>query len=247
MKTVNIKMIPLILILIFSNWASAAASSPNSKFNFAYVLEGDPDIAPSQVFDDGNKIFLQFSQQVELPIFYADDGQGKPGANPEKFELHSPYIVLSTIRPRLHLKLGSHHAVLINQNMKQTKGIEAITRTLGNIFFAKPSTQAEDSEKVTFPKKENIPPLNTTSESRSARPPFVFQVHNKESLSEALRQFLETQGWRLQWNTADDFMIHSAYVMYGLTLPELIHSILAEYQLHAKYMGNVVTVSAQFP
>jgi len=232
---------PAIIVLLTYMLISinaAAAGTISSKFNFYYALEGDTDIAPSQIFDNGTQIFLQFNQQAQLPEFYLDDGQGKPLTTPTKSELQSPYIVIHTLTPRLHLNLGQHHAVLVNQSMKQPKGLISSTKTLGAIFASKKEA----------PTKDLISPSNLApSNANTSQAKLIFQVRDREALSQALRNFLEAQGWRLLWNTPDDFVIHSAYVLYGSSLPQLINNVLSEFKLTAKYSGNAVIVSAHSP
>jgi Conjugal transfer protein len=245
MKTAHLKIIMLTFLLTMTQGVLAGNNAISSKFNFSYALEGDADIAPSQAFDDGNKIFLQFSQLSEIPNFFHDDGQGKASAQSELFEVQSPYIVINKLVPRLHLSLGPYHAVLVNQNMKQAKGTVSIARTIGAIFSSKQNVHGEETETQESIKMDTTKNTNPLDQSAQGHQPFIFQVRDREILSLALRNFLDQQGWRLQWNTPHDFMIHSAYVLYGKTLTELIRTLLSEYQLQANYSGNLVIVSTQ--
>jgi Conjugal transfer protein len=235
------------ILMTSSVLALAGPSSAATKFNFSYVLEGDEEIAPSQIFDDGNKIYLQFNLPPPLPEFYLDDGQGKPSLNSVKSELLSPYVVISTLTPRLHLHLGSHHAVMVNQNLKQPKGLTSITRTLGAIFSSKQKPTEIDFHNPDSLNDENLslPPTTKGEDQKGAK--LIFQVRNRESLAQALQNFLESQGWRLQWNHSEDFIIHSSYVMYGTELPVLVNSVVTEFKLRAKYLGNTVIVSPALP
>lgn len=45
------------------------------KINFGYKIYGDPGAAPSQVFDDGRHIYLQFKQDEAPPIPMTRDGK----------------------------------------------------------------------------------------------------------------------------------------------------------------------------
>jgi hypothetical protein len=88
------------------------------------------------------------------------------------------------------------------------------------------------------------PSLHAQSLLEQGHNTLIFQVHDREPLSQSIRIFLESQGWRLQWEHSDDFVIHAAYVTYGSSLPQLINSVLSEFHLKAKYIGNTVIVTA---
>jgi|GEM_PF-3765769 hypothetical protein len=245
MKTPFSQFLISMVLLMISPWNSAATLSPNPKFNFAYVLEGDADIAPGQVFDDGTKIFLQFNQQLNLPNFYLDDGQGNPLITPITPEIQSPYIVISALTARLHLNRNQYHAVLVNQNMRQPKGLSSITQTLGSLFSSKKMTQKDQAKRPEPSRPDTMgPSLHAQSLLDQGHNTLIFQVHDREPLSQSIRIFLESQGWRLQWEHSDDFVIHAAYVTYGSSLPQLINSVLSEFHLKAKYIGNTVIVTA---
>ena len=245
MNTLMSRFLISVFLLMLPPWSSAGTPSPSSKFNFSYVLEGDPDIAPSQIFDDGTMIFLQFNHQPDLPNFYLDDGQGNPLATPITPEIQSPYIVIHTLTARLHLNLSTHHAVLVNQSMKQPKGLSSITQTLGSLFSSQQMIQKDQEKKPEPSRPSSIDPsLHAQSFLDQGRHTLIFQAHDREPLSQALRIFLETQGWRLQWDHFDDFVIHEAYVKYGTSLPQLIDSVVSEFHLKAKYIGNAVIVTA---
>lgn len=236
----------LLFFIVMSAGAQANNNTVSSKFNFSYAQEGDALITPSQAFDDGTKIYLQFSQLNTVPELYLDDGQGKPSQNKIAYELQSPYIVVSMLAARIHLIQGKYHAVLVNQSLKQAKGLSSITQTIGALFASKKmKSDSGETSKIDEPIKPlSKPPISDTNTPDQNRNKLIFQVRDRQVFSQALRQFLETQGWRMEWNYSEDFIIHSGYILYGTSLFQLLENILSELKLSAKYSGNTVLVTA---
>lgn len=254
----------LFLLLIQLTVTTQAASNPiSSRFNFSYAIEGESAIAPSQIFDDGHQLFLQFNHLSELPKIYLDDGKGMAQTQEAASQLRSPYLVLSNTPARLHLSLGKLHAVVINQTLKQPKLNASLTQTLAAIFAQRDSSLLSEqkngpnqqinrivgNESQTTLPNETMPSASTLLKTNGSLPngTLIFQAHHQARLSQLVHDFLEGQGFRLQWNSPDDFLIHDAYVIYGNSIPHVMSSVLSEYHLVAKLDANTVTVSSFLP
>jgi hypothetical protein len=69
----------------------------------------------------------------------------------------------------------------------------------------------------------------------------VFEVRDNQRLSQALGHFLETLGWRLEWESQSDFVVRRGYVVKAPTLRQVLLQTLGEYRLSAVlYSGNLV-------
>jgi len=252
-----------LLMIQLTVTTQAASNTISSRFNFSYAVEGDSAIAPSQIFDDGHQLFLQFNHLVELPKMYLDDGKGVAQTQEAASQLRSPYLVLSNTPARLHLCLGKLHAVVINQTLKQPKLNASLNQTLAAIFAQRDRSilseqknspdqeinRIEGNESQTILPNETMPIASTLMKTNGSLPngTLVFQAHHQARLSQLVHDFLESQGWRLQWNSPDDFLIHDAYVIYGNSIPHVMNSVLSDYHLMAKLGANTVTVSPFLP
>jgi hypothetical protein len=107
------------------------------------------------------------------------------------------------------------------------------------------------SERATLPSAETLPgaPAETGADSDARTPqaspdksvPLVFEVRDNQRLSQALSHFLETQGWRLEWESQSDFVVRRGYRVRGQTLKDVLLEALGEYRLSAVlYSGNLV-------
>lgn len=74
-----------------------------SHYSFAWRLSGDRAVAPIQVFDNGNKTWLQFPPQRPLPAVFEHTAAGD---RPLKYTQEGPYMVLDGVWPQLVLRGG---------------------------------------------------------------------------------------------------------------------------------------------
>lgn len=86
-----------------------AGASELSGYDFHYAVSGDATVAPIQVFDDGQYLYLQFKSQVDIPavFIHAANGMVRMDVHPE-----FPYFVLDNLSPEVVLKFGGKQAVV---------------------------------------------------------------------------------------------------------------------------------------
>uniref|UniRef100_E6QVE1 Uncharacterized protein n=1 Tax=mine drainage metagenome TaxID=410659 RepID=E6QVE1_9ZZZZ len=84
-------------------------ASELSGYDFHYAVSGDAAVAPVQVFDDGQYLYLQFKSQVDIPAVFIHAGTGmvRRNVHPE-----FPYFVLNNLSPEVVLKFGGKQAVV---------------------------------------------------------------------------------------------------------------------------------------
>lgn len=71
-------------------WSSTGPQA--GAFRFDWRLSGDPAVAPMQVFDDGNSIWLQFAPRQALPAIFGVRGNGEHAL---PYVRREPYVVVS--------------------------------------------------------------------------------------------------------------------------------------------------------
>jgi len=78
-------------------------------YDFHYAVSGDATVAPVQVFDDGQYLYLQFKSQADIPAVFipAAAGMVRRDVHPE-----FPYFVLNNLSPEVVLKFGGKQAVV---------------------------------------------------------------------------------------------------------------------------------------
>ncbi len=123
--------LPMLGALIFGAWvgpalaavAHAQTAPPTAYrgFNFAYQAEGSRAAAPTQIFDDGRRTYLQFNAQDQVPEVWTDDARPHGTSRRVQMHLESPYMVIDQVLPRLRLVLDGQDAVLRNQAWRRSQ------------------------------------------------------------------------------------------------------------------------------
>jgi type IV secretion system protein TrbG len=78
-----------------------------SALNFAYLVSGDPDIRPLQVFDDGRVTWLRMRPGKPLPAVFA---LGPDGPELVNYTVRADHIVIQRVFAAAILKLGRAEA-----------------------------------------------------------------------------------------------------------------------------------------
>lgn len=87
-----------------------------TTINSAYEIEGDPELAPTSVLDDGRRTILKFSAHMALrPVLFAVDADGKAEAV-EYVASDSHFLVNRLFEHGLQLKLGQREVRVRNKN-----------------------------------------------------------------------------------------------------------------------------------
>jgi len=96
-----------------AHWTEFLARGPASRvtpsasatsFNFEWELSGDPSVAPVQVFDDGDRTWLQFQPNQVLPAIFEHTPAGEVLMS---YRRHLDYVVLDRVVPALLFQGGS--------------------------------------------------------------------------------------------------------------------------------------------
>ncbi|MGN3708687.1 TcpQ domain-containing protein [Achromobacter xylosoxidans] len=77
-------------------------------YEFNWKQSGDSGISPVQIFDNGQRVYLQFAPGTEIPAIFADAPGGRILL---AWEAQSPYIVVPHMESRLAFRLGKREAL----------------------------------------------------------------------------------------------------------------------------------------
>jgi hypothetical protein len=88
---------------LFGPWLGADKSAEPVPYSFSWRLSGDRAVAPLQVFDNGNQMWLQFAPGQAIPAIFVNAGsQGSP----LRYRQEGGFVVLPGVWPSLVLRGG---------------------------------------------------------------------------------------------------------------------------------------------
>ena len=178
---------PVLGMILLSTWAGAAganvAPTPHAVastvhgFNFAYQPEGGRLAAPTQIFDDGHRTYMQFNALDHVPELWSDDGKGRGDARRLTFHLESPYVVVDQVLPRLRLTLDGQNTILINQGWAARSSVHATAPRSGQarIWLDRTPFGPEQlpgpvaATRETVPSREPLPTVSRRLAQQSVR------------------------------------------------------------------------------
>jgi resuscitation-promoting factor RpfA len=86
---------------------ATAATPASANYNFGWTTSGADDAKPVQVFDDGSKIYVQFSDMKRVPAIFADTPRGRVVL---QWTAQPPYAVITTLERKLIFQIGGAEA-----------------------------------------------------------------------------------------------------------------------------------------
>ncbi|EKS9794782.1 MULTISPECIES: lytic transglycosylase domain-containing protein [Burkholderia] len=82
-------------------------AGPAGSYNFGWTVTGADQAKPTQVFDDGARIYVQFSDMKHVPAIFTETSSGRVLMS---WELQFPYAVLTRPAQTLIFQLGPFEA-----------------------------------------------------------------------------------------------------------------------------------------
>ncbi|PQV44109.1 TrbG/VirB9 family P-type conjugative transfer protein [Paraburkholderia sp. BL21I4N1] len=110
MKHFTSTLLSALLLVAGCMLQSACAEPPATTgpvYDFDWHLGGAADVQPYQVFDDGQKLYLQFDDPKHVPVIFADTAGGLVLL---RWRPDPPYIVVDRMEPALVFRTGSSEA-----------------------------------------------------------------------------------------------------------------------------------------
>lgn len=175
--------VPLVALLsacnTLSDWSLASAFGKHEsttkqakntaleKYNFDWQLSGERSIAPMQVFDNGNKTWLQFLPGQNAPAIFGvsiktGDSFNSDIESPIYFTRSSDYIILDGVWDKLVFRGGSLKAQAEKINIQNNANKEiSLDSGFDNLFAA----SADNTDNAFVLEKNNNELLANKSES----------------------------------------------------------------------------------
>ncbi|WP_321814835.1 MULTISPECIES: transglycosylase SLT domain-containing protein [unclassified Paraburkholderia] len=122
-------------------------------YSFGWAVTGADDAKPVQVFDDGAKIYVQFSDMKRPPAIFADTPRGRVLL---RWEAQPPYAVISSAERTLIFQIGTSEA-----RAQKTANADAGRPALpGAQNTAAKSNKADKADKAAAPSTDALWYLN---------------------------------------------------------------------------------------
>jgi hypothetical protein len=86
---------------------SGAAVAAAGAYNFGWTITGADQAKPIQVFDDGAKVFVQFSDMKQVPAIFGESPNGRVLL---RWDLQFPYAVIARAERTLIFQMGPFEA-----------------------------------------------------------------------------------------------------------------------------------------
>jgi type IV secretion system protein VirB9 len=108
----------------------AAASDPYAvvdpaTLNFAWAGDGEADLLPARVYDDGEAVFLIWPAGTAIPAILVANQDGQEG--PVNFTVRGDTVVLDTVPAQIILRSGGDAATLTNNGTVSARSAGAIS------------------------------------------------------------------------------------------------------------------------
>ncbi|MDR6498837.1 transglycosylase SLT domain-containing protein [Burkholderia sp. DN3021] len=124
-------------------------AGPAGTYNFGWTVTGADQAKPTQVFDDGARIYVQFSDMKHVPAIFTETSSGRVLMS---WELQFPYAVLTRPAQTLIFQLGPFEA-------RAQRGAAGMTAQAAGTQRPGASTSAQSASKAAA----NTPATRTAS------------------------------------------------------------------------------------
>lgn len=99
-----------------------AVSDP-ALLNFAWETDGDRDLLPARVYDNGQAVFLTWPSGIPIPAILTTNADGDEG--PVNFTPRGDTVVLDMVPAKIILRSGRESATLTNTNPAPLRNADA--------------------------------------------------------------------------------------------------------------------------
>ncbi|BBO59925.1 TcpQ domain-containing protein [Mycoavidus sp. B2-EB] len=202
-----------------------------TTYHFDWHISGAPEVAPLQVFDNGQKLYLQFRKGFPTPVILADKPDGQILLH---WRVESPYIVLNQLESRLHFRLGRQHAQAWRKNSKLHMATAWPAKTVKTV-----APQA-----LFLPTNAAKIPAKTQPESQKPAPTLWQVKRSDENLRQLLTRWAQIESWHLVWDVNHDIPIQAEDQSHS-NFKEAVRRVLGstaltEYQIKPCFYANRV-------
>lgn len=102
-------------------------------YNLNYTMSGDKDVAPINVWDNGQITYFKFSANMDMPSIYMVDAKGSENLIPRTIVGDSNNIIaVHKVNPRWIIRLGNRALAIFNEAYDQN-GVPNTTGTISTV------------------------------------------------------------------------------------------------------------------
>ncbi|NTZ05669.1 transglycosylase SLT domain-containing protein [Burkholderia metallica] len=138
-------------------------AGPAGTYNFGWTVTGADQAKPTQVFDDGARIYVQFSDMKHVPAIFTETSSGRVLMS---WELQFPYAVLTRPAQTLIFQLGPFEARA--QRSAAAAGMTAQAGAAGTATAGASASASKKSASTAANAATNTAPNTTAKRTASA-------------------------------------------------------------------------------
>ena len=192
---------------------SEAVSIVDRGYNFDWRMIGAAGVLPYQVFDDGQRIYLQFPTDGRIPAIFSESAAGTRLVVPR---IAMPYLVVDGAANVLVFRLGRFvgKAVRVRRGVPPAgvmTGLASPRRVTGMAIAPRPIVLAQEA--VAGSEEMAGAGLNSESDARigsavaqplhiEANPAATWTLQKEDrDVAGALARWSKESGWRIEWDS----------------------------------------------
>jgi hypothetical protein len=204
---------------------AAAAPYEGTIYNFDWNVSGSSQIAPFQVFDDGQREFIQFTDPTRVPAILADTPAGPVVLT---WDWQPPYVVIEHPESALIFRVGRRIATAV----RGTRNGPPEAAEVGLAAPVKVTGLAPDpltSEGLASRRQRldrigmaaaglaqpSSPMRRTSSASRFIESGDYRLARDDGTIAEAFSKWGEQTGWQIKWDTPIEARITGPSLFHG--------------------------------
>ena len=206
-----------------SSWfpqpTARAASRAPGPLDFKWVLSGEKQVGPLQVFSDGLQTWMQWRPHQPLPAVLAmQDG----GYAVVEYRRQDPYTIIEGVYPSLMFRAGHHWATASR------------TATTASLPSHHTGMAAAASNNHVHPHRTSTPQPQRPSVTNTSQTQVAYAVSRTDQhLRHALGRWANLSGWRFDpehWSVDVDIPV-SAAATFSDDFVESVQALLASTEL----------------
>lgn len=239
------------LVTSFGLAQAEVRSDTHPTYDFAYTVQGDPRIAPLQVFDDGRRTYLQFGKIAAPPAIFASTTAGQILL---AWKREGQFTILDHVERQILLTLGGARATVRYTGTARRTNVAALfgpatplttsaarpvaTPAPQILASRRPLSNATDSHSQAEP-AEVQPQLDTQPGATEAKLILTPGARIKTVLASFLR---DNGGVELVWRYPGEMIVEEAAEITALDFREVLAIAFRRLGLRGEMDGRELVI-----
>jgi hypothetical protein len=161
------KMVASVVLALSVNVAMANTTTSSVEgFDFSYTVDLARDSKLVQAFDDGDRVYLQFSSMDELPTVYVENNGKRALA---KLESKPPYLISLNLAQKFVLVEGKKETVIKYVGKRQAEAVTAVAQKAETATPVAASAPAKAPAESKPASSEKVPPKKVAETHKPRR------------------------------------------------------------------------------